>query len=151
MGTWGIKLFSNDTTCDVRDTYIELLKKQYSDEDAEQKTYEEYEELMGTDEEPLFWLALAHTQWKNGRLSSMVKDKALALIDANGGAELFEENKRTYERWLKYLVELKEMLLFPMPSRKVYRKPVEFERNPWNIGDVYAYQFHTKVAEKKVC
>ena len=149
MGTWGIKLFSNDTSCDVRDTYIDLLKKQYSDEDAEHKTYEEYEELIGTDEEALFWFSLAHTQWKNGRLSSEVKEKALTWISLNGGAELFEENKKTYERWLKYLVELEEMLLSPMPSRKVYRKPKEFERNPWNVGDMYAYQFHTETAAKK--
>lgn len=149
MGTWGTKLFSNDTTCDVRDTYIELLKNQYSDKDAEQKTYEEYEELIGTDEEPLFWLALAHTQWKNGRLSLEVREKAFAWIEVNGGADLFEEDKKIYERWIKYLVELKEMLLSQMPPRKVYRKPVEFERNPWNLGDVYAYQFHTDIAEQR--
>ncbi len=59
---------------------------------------------METDEEALFWFALAHTEWKNGRLSLAVKEKALVWIEVNGGTELlerFEENKKTYERWLK--------------------------------------------------
>lgn len=35
----------------------------------------------------------------------------------------------------------------PMPSEKKFAKPREFNTNPWNIGDVYAYCFHTKQAE----
>ena len=34
MGTWNKRLYSNDTTCDVRDTYIDFLKQQFSNEKA---------------------------------------------------------------------------------------------------------------------
>ena len=30
------------------------------------------------------------------------------------------------------------------------KRPVEFIRNPWNIGDVYAYQFHSKFSEESL-
>ena len=59
MGTWSTKLYGNDTTSDVRDTYIEYLRKTANDEDAYRKTCDEYNELIGTDEEALFWFALA--------------------------------------------------------------------------------------------
>lgn len=34
MGTWNARLFSNDTTYDVKDTYMEFLKQQLSDEEG---------------------------------------------------------------------------------------------------------------------
>ena len=85
MGTWNRKLFSNDATCDIRDTYIEFLKKQLTNEEAYKKTYTEFSELFGTDEEPLFWYAMADTQWQLGRLTPEVKEKALSWISRKGG------------------------------------------------------------------
>lgn len=145
MGTWGIGLYYNDTTLDVRDTYMQFLKQQLSDEEAYRKTCEEYEELIGTDEEPLFWYALADTQWNVGRLLPQVKDTALSLIQENGGVFIFESNSAIL-RWKNKLQKLKEKLETPMPPKKKFAKPVEFIRNPWNLGDVYAYEFHTQKA-----
>ena len=54
MGTWNAGLFSNDITCDVKDTYMKFLEQQWGNQKAYQKTREEYEELIGTDEEALF-------------------------------------------------------------------------------------------------
>ena len=148
MGTWNARLFSNDTTCDVKDTYMEYLKKQLSDEEVFQKTYEEYEELIGTDEEPLFWYAMADTQWNVGRLMLDVRDKAMKYIQKEGGIELWEEVSGGAAKWRSTLQKLEDKLNTPMPPRKRIPKPIEFVRNPWNIGDVYAYQFHTKKAEE---
>lgn len=36
-----------------------------------------------------------------------------------------------------------------MPPEKKIKKPVEFIRNPWNTGDVYAYMFHTDIAAER--
>lgn len=146
MGTWNRRLFSNDTACDVRDTYIELLKKQYSDEEAYQKTYEEYKELLGGDEEAIFWYAIADAQWKTGRLTSEVKEKANYWIIRKGGIDLWDD--RNSKKWDFTLRELKNELDLPMPPKKMYKKPVEFITNPWSVGDVYAYQFHTKISEE---
>ena len=144
MGTWNIRLYSNDTTCDVRDTYIDFLKQQFSNEKAYQQTYSNFKELMSTDEEPLFWYALADTQWNVGRLIPEVKDKALKLIELNGGDSLWDENSKKIIRWNNLLLKLKEKLQTPMPQEKVFKKPIEFKHNPWNVGDVYAYRLHTK-------
>lgn len=67
MGTWSISLYGNDIAGDVRDTYVNLLKEQKSDKEAQTETIEQYQECMGTDEECFVWYALADTQWKNRR------------------------------------------------------------------------------------
>lgn len=151
MGTWNAGLFSNDTTLDVRDTYLGFLKQQLNNEDAYKKTYEEYEELIGTDEEPLFWYAIADTQWNTGRLMPEVKDIVLELIQEKGGISLWEELRNGAMKWEKTLQKLKEKIESPMPPEKKFAKPIVFETNPWNVGDVYAYQFHSdKAAENQL-
>lgn len=146
MGTWDRKIFNNDTACDIKENYIELLSNQYSDENAYEMTYQEFEELIGSDEEPLFWYAIAAIQWQVGRLMPSVKDKALFWIDVNGGIELWNEARQGKDKWSKTLLELKEVLMSQMPKRKEFKKE-KFDTNLWNIGDVYAYQFNRKYSK----
>lgn len=149
MGFWDTSLFGNDTTADIRDSYIEYLKDQLSDEDAYKKLLSEYQEVLESDEEPLFWYALAHTQWKTGRLTSEVKEKALYFIEQNGCVEFFEEEYPGKNNpWIKTLQKLKTILESEMKPYKRFRKPIPFKTNPWNVGDVYAYQFHSDLAKK---
>ena len=63
-GWWS---FPDDTTSDVRDGFRDLIGEALSTEQA-------------------FWLGLAVTQWKCGRLLERVKEKALEIIDT--GADL---------------------------------------------------------------
>lgn len=146
MGIWSSSLFGNDTACDVKDTYTMYLEQGGSDEDAYEKTCKELRELIGTDEEPLFWYALAAVQWRVGRLIPQVKKKALSLIETTAGIDLFEESKKMQEKWKITLLHLKEMLNSEMPSRKVF-KVETFDTNLWNIGDVYAYRFSGKCSK----
>lgn len=148
MGVWNSGLFSNDTTCDVKDSYIHFLKQQLSNEEAYQKTLEEYKELIGTDEEPLFWYALADTQWNLGRLMPNVKNTALDFIGKKGGVSIWKESHKNVSGWKNTLQRLKEKVESPMPPEKIIKKPIEFVRNPWNTGDVYAYQFHSEKFNK---
>ena len=74
MGAWGTAIFSDDYACDVRDDYVkEIIRGKTSEEatEAVKKTH------LSTDPEdddaPVFWIALAITQWKKGRLLSEVK------------------------------------------------------------------------------
>ncbi|MEA4833167.1 MAG: hypothetical protein VB118_11205, partial [Oscillospiraceae bacterium] len=64
MGTWGAGLYANDSTCDVRDSYIKYLQDGLSNSEAYEKTLKDYEELIGDQDEPFLWFALAETQWK---------------------------------------------------------------------------------------
>ncbi len=149
MGAWGSSLYANDTTCDVRNTYMNCLQEQVSNEDAYQKTIEKFHEYIGDEDEPLLWYALADTQWRVGRLMPEVKEKALKWISKGGGLSLWEKSKNGGAGWKKTLEKLKDNLESSMPPEKIIKNLVEFDRNPWNIGDVYAYQFHTDIARER--
>ena len=147
MGAWGSSLYANDTTSDVRDTYMGFLEDQLSNQEAYDKTVEFLGDYMNdTDEAPLFWYALADTQWQVGRLTSNVKEKALEWIQRRGGIELWEESKSGSSGWQKTLDKLQARLETEQrKEKKIRRRP---DQNLWNIGDVYAYQFHTDEAKK---
>lgn len=147
MGTWGTGLYANDSTCDVRDSYIKFLQEGLSNTDAYEKMLIEYEEYIGDDDEPFFWFALAETQWCTGRLLPEVKEKALEWIEKGGGLELWEDSTNKGSGWKKTLQNLKKKLLTPMPQEKKIRKPQEIDNNLWNINDIYAYQFPKEDSE----
>lgn len=147
MGIWSTKLYGNDTTSDVRDTYIECLRKTTNDEEAYRMTYDEYYELIGTDEEALFWFALADTQWKYGRLMSSVKNNALNFISEFLNTISEQLSDKQIASWRSALENLFSQLTSPMPPyRKVLPQKV-FVRNPWNVGDIYAYRFHSQKSQ----
>lgn len=146
MGFWNMQLFANDTTCDIKDTYMQFLEQQINKEEAYRKTYNEYEELIGTDEEAFFWYAMADTQWENGILLPEVKANALYFIGQKGGNFFCKDNSKKILEWEKTLEKLKEKIESPMPPEKKIKTTIEFVTNPWDIGDIYAYQFHTKKA-----
>jgi len=146
MGAWGSGLYENDTTCDVRNFYMDLLRDQLSNQEAYDKTLEEFQECIGyDDDEPLLWFALAETQWKVGRLMPEVKAKALEWIEKGGGISLWEESTSGTAGWMKTLAKLKDKLGSPMRAEKRFMK---LELNPWDTNDVYAYQFHKEVSKK---
>ena len=147
MGFWGSALYSNDTTCDVRDTYKELLAEQLSNEEAYEQTLEQCRGIISSDEEPLFWFALAETQWRAGRLTEEVKRKALEWIEKKGCLDVWDENPKGAAGWQKTIDKLKEKLDQPMPKEKKFRK---LEQNPWNLHDVYAYQLNGEHAESEL-
>src|SRR5688500_11461602 len=87
MGTWGTGIFADDVACDVRDQYLDAIAAGDRDDDVTDRLVQEW---TGTgvpddDEAPVFWLALAATQWEYGRLRRDVKERALAVI-AQGDA-----------------------------------------------------------------
>lgn len=147
MGIWGIDILENDIACDVRETYERYLIE-LEDEQAYLKIFEENLELIGTEDEPFFWYALALSQWENGRLNQEVKKKALEFIAINGGFSKFRTNLHIQKRWKKNLHNLQQTLLAPMPPRKIIKTPKKLLQNPWNVGDIYAYKFHNRLSQK---
>lgn len=148
MGAWGSGLYANDSTCDVRDSYISYLQEGLNNTDAYDKIRKEYDEYIGDQDEPFFWFALAETQWRLGRLQPEVKEKAIEWIEKDGGLELWEESANGGAGWKKTLQKLKEKLESPMPKEKKVRKPQVFNNNLWNVNDVYAYQFHEEESKQ---
>jgi hypothetical protein len=81
MGFWGNGLYSNDTSSEVKEQFVEYLREGMDTETITSILIEENEELL---DDPfdgrMFWLALADTQWNWGRLLPNVKEKALKII-----------------------------------------------------------------------
>lgn len=148
MGFWGTSLYANDCTCDLRDDYKRHLCETSDDDEALKRIIIDYQHFWGTDEEALIWFALADTQWRLGRLSSEVKEKAIYWINHDGGMLFWEDSPKKGKAWKKTLEQLRVRLCSPQPAPKHFRPTVPFKTNPWNVGDIYAYRFHTDTAKE---
>ena len=75
MGAWGTSLYANDTTLDIKDFYMSLLRNEKSNKKALKLTLEKFNDLIGDEEEPLLWFALSETMWSIGRMPAEIKAK----------------------------------------------------------------------------
>jgi hypothetical protein len=99
MGTWGTAVFSDDTACDVRGSYVDFLGDGLSGPEATKKLLGEWSKsLEDPDEAPVFWLALAATQWKHGRLEPHVLQQALNAIDGGSDLARWDVNSKDYKK-----------------------------------------------------
>ena len=150
MGTWGTGLYHDDTALDVKDQFEELINRGITSEKATAEIVEVNRELLTyKDDQIIFWLALADTQWERGVLIPYVKDKALAILDDGGDLYRWEtEDYRFQLERRRVLKELKNKLLSEQPD------PVKVKRRrsykcPWKIGDVFAYRLESDAARDK--
>jgi hypothetical protein len=135
MGAWGAGIFADDTASDVRDDFRDLVGEGLSPEQATEKIFEKYRSsLDDPDDGPPFWLGLAVTQWKLGRLLEPVKAKALAIID--GGTDLKRWSGDAKRRAV--LEKTRALLLSPPPPATRIRKRYQ-EDNDWPVGELISY------------
>lgn len=146
MGFWSTSLYSNDVTADVKDTYMNCLEYNSDDASAMAEFMEEMQEYFSTDEECLVWYELADMQWKLGRLTDDVKNRAMQSIANDESVEFFEGKSK--EKWRATLGKLNLQLQQPMKPYKRIRNLRDEVAEVWEIGDIYAYQFHTEEAKK---
>jgi hypothetical protein len=143
MGAWGTAVFSDDTACDVRDSYIDLLGDGLSGPEATKKLVGEWSKsLEDPDEAPVFWLALAATQWKYGRLETHVLRQALSAIDGGSDLARWDVGSRDYSKRRAVLERLRAQLTsLQGPERRV---PKRFRgSNQWKIGELIAYRLRS--------
>jgi hypothetical protein len=139
VGAWGTGLFQDDTACDVRDEFVDLVSAGQSTDDATG----ELERKWGTphfdpDDEPVFWVALAATQYRYGRLVSRVRDRAIEVIDSGRDIERFLDAKSRSKRQA-VLEKLKAEMLGP--QRKPRRvAPRKLHQNDWPVGAILTYR-----------
>lgn len=143
MGLWSPSMFSDDMALDIRREYSILLSVCKSSEEAEKMMLEYYSSIMncGDPDEDVFWFVLALCEWKKGRLSPFVKEKALQALSSGRDLELWRAagDKKNYEKRKKVLKELEETILSPMPPAKKIRKPT-VHHCPWKVGSLLAYR-----------
>lgn len=150
MGFWSISLYGNDLTLDVRDKLDDLLKSGVSPQDVYQEMLKCFEEVLSTDEESLFWFALADRMWDYGILTDEIKEKALTYMTNTAEHEYLDELETARERrsWQNTLNKLKTKIEnVNQGNKKIKVEPV-FKRNIWNVGDYYAYEFHKKNSQE---
>lgn len=143
MGAWGTALFSDDTACDVRDEYIDHLGDGLTGTQATERLLNKWaSSLNDQDEAPVFWLSLAATQWKHGRLESRVLQNALDVID-NGSDLVKWKSSPDYWKRQAVLEKLRATLLSPQPPEKHVRKHFR-DVNEWQVGDLVTYRLLSK-------
>lgn len=150
MSVWGPKLYQNDLSLDVRDSYKDLLRKGLQGEVITKILLERYSEAISdVDDAPFFWFALADTQWDLGRLEDLVKEKALYYIESGYDISRWEiENPKQVKDRIKVVTSLKNKLNTVQPPEKkvcLYK----LYRCEWEIGDVYAYPLNSDYAKEK--
>jgi len=140
IGTWGTSIFSDDLACDLRDGYRDLVGDGLTGQQATDALLKEYrDDLADPDVAPVFWLALAATQWRCGRLESRVQTQALEVIDDGSDLVRWQEVPQLFEKRRVILGRLRETLLSPQPAAK--RIPRRFRNTcDWDIGEIIGYR-----------
>jgi len=140
MGTWGPAIFSDDTAGDVRDAYRRRVADGMDGAASTDELIKEWLQNVVEDDPEVFvfWLALAATQSKAGRLEDRVRDKALEIIDSGLDLERWRETGNEKQRQ-KHLMKLREQLTRPQPAPKRIR--VERSYTPdFQDGDYVAFR-----------
>ena len=150
MGTWGPKLYQNDLAEEIRDYYKGQLYQGKKGEKITQDLLKQYQYVISdTDDAPVFWFALADTQWNFGRLEDMVKEQALKHIHLGNDLKRWEsENPKYAKTRARITEELRQKLLSPQPSEKKI-SPYRLYHCEWNIGDVFAFRLESDLANEK--
>ena len=121
MGTWNSSLFGDDVALDLREEFLDLLRDRVDPDRATRIMEERNQGVLGDpDEQPLFWMALAATQWEYGVLSDHVRDRALEVIA--DGADLHRWTDADVRRRRAATCEaLAAKLRSPQPRRRTPR------------------------------
>jgi hypothetical protein len=139
MGAWGTAIFSDDLAADIKGDFRDLIGDGLSGLEAVERLTAEYSEALEDDDEAaVFWLALAATQWKLGRLDDRTKQNALDVIDRGTDLARWDDPKDLKARE-KVLKELKSQLLSPQPATKKVAGRVRSD-NQWAVGEVVAFR-----------
>ncbi|WMI68176.1 hypothetical protein [Mangrovimonas sp. YM274] len=140
MGAWGPAIYSDDLACDIRDDFKELIGDGLDSEQATSELIKEYQDSINdSDENSVFWFALADTQWKTGRLINRVLDKTLEIIESGSDLERWKEDPKVLKKREYVITKLKQQLLTEQPKQKRIPK-VYKEESTFNIGDIFSYQ-----------
>jgi hypothetical protein len=140
MGTWGTAIFSDDTACDVRDDYRDLVGEGHLGTEATDILLEQWQDILNDpDAGPVFWLALAATQWKCGRLEDRVKQRALKIIADRANLAKWEANHKDMKKREGVLLKLRDQLNSPQPPEKRIPKPFR-DSCDWRVGELISYR-----------
>lgn len=149
MGAWGPGLYQDDIAEDVRDYYKDQLHKGKTGKIITQELIAQNEHVISdSDNAPIFWFALADTQWNLGRLENFVKDQALRHISDGSDLKRWTVlDQQAVKKRTDVLAKLQLKLLTPQPAEKKVSQ-YKLYHCEWKIGDVFAYQLECNLARE---
>lgn len=143
MGVWGASVFSDDNACDIRDDYRQMIGDGLSGTEATDHLLQEWKSIESDpDLAATFWLALALTQWKCGRLEERVSRNALRAIE--DGAALRPWIGTPYQRKRQQVLDAAKQQLASRqpPERKIAK---QFRSScVWEPGELIAYRLRSR-------
>ena len=140
MGAWGTGLYSDDTACEVRDDYKDILGDGISEPDATIRLIEQWKsDLPDPDTAPVFWLVLADVQWNLGRLQERVKREAIIVVENGSDLARWIPDKKLETKRKAVLERLRQKLETAQPPEKKVKKRY-VDSTDWNLGDIYSLQ-----------
>lgn len=150
MGTWGHKLYDDDFASDIRDYYKEQYNKGKSNEEIVLALKEDNADSLTDEEEaPLFWFALADTQWDYGVDDVEARENALFHLRSKTDLQRWEEaGPSAVAKRAAILQKLEDKLQSPLPKLRKPKKTRSYHCQ-WKMGDVYAYPLESAYAEEK--
>jgi hypothetical protein len=140
MGVWGTAIFSDDNAADLRADYRTMVGDGLSGPEATNRLLKKWMPSSEKDSgmAAIFWLALAVTQWKCGRLEDRVKREAIRVIDDGSALRLWRGSPLERKR-AAVLEATKKQLESPQPFprriAKVFRSTCD-----WEPGELIAYR-----------
>lgn len=142
MGVWGTAIFSDDVAADTRDAFTDFVAEGLTPAEATERLVAESADMLADkDDAVVFWLALAATQWKLGRLIDSVRDRALKILGSGGDLHRWQESSPSQiKQRKKHLAKLREQLLSLQPKQKKL-KPFPKSSTDFKPGDVVVFRF----------
>lgn len=140
MGVWGTAIFSDDNAADIREEYRRLLGDGITAPEATNRLIREWQPSISHDPDlaAVFWLALAVTQWKCGRLEEGVKREAIQVIDSGAAIRAWKGSGEERRR-AAVLDATRKSLNEPQPPARKIAKGFRPTCN-WEPGDLVAYR-----------
>jgi|GEM_PF-2587154 len=123
MGTWGIGLFEDDITMDVKDYFNEYSTKNKDLCDVAQKIIKMHKDVAADkDEGPLLYFALAEIEMEHGFIEKGIKDKCLEYL--GNGSSLDRWTKSGIIQFMKRRKVLKKLLKKLKSYNNVLETPI---------------------------
>lgn len=130
-------MYSDDLAADLRGDLRESFGDGLSATEAVDRLIAEYaSSVHDPDEAPVFWLAIADTGWRLGRLDDRARQRALEIIDSGQDLARWPDEPDRRKR-AAVLAKLRGQLLATPPAAKRIPKVIK-AANDWAVGEVIA-------------
>jgi hypothetical protein len=136
----GAGIYDDDTGADVRGRFRELIADRLVADVATDTLMAELRDVLGYHEVACaFWLALADTESRLGRLEDRVRDRALALIGSGEDLARFDHDRSLSNARRRVLDALAARLTSPQPQPVHVQAPFR-SLSPVGMGDVFWFR-----------